>query len=160
MRQLIGICAGVGLVVLAYEIFTKRTSLAATKSRPRPRSPGKRWPNCLSTGFSALPPHAPVAVAIAAAVGIILPILRRIERIKPYVPSGLAMGIAFIVPAFNSLVMFYGLVIWLIWKWLWPASAEKYTFAVASGMIAGEGLIGIVNAGLTIAGVEPLFPLH
>jgi uncharacterized oligopeptide transporter (OPT) family protein len=110
----------------------------------------------LVKGFKALPPHAPEALAIAAAVGIILPLLRRIERIKPYVPSGLAMGIAFIVPAFNSLVMFYGLVIWLVWKWFWPAATEKYTFAVASGMIAGEGLMGIVNAGLTIAGVKPL----
>ena len=66
------------------------------------------------------------------------------------------MGIAFIVPASNSLVMFYGLIIWLVWKRLSPDTAEKYTFAVASGLIAGEGLIGIINAGLTIAGVEPL----
>src|SRR5262249_48753559 len=110
----------------------------------------------LVQGFSALPPHSSAAVVVAGSIGVILPILRRIERIKPYVPSGLAMGIAFIVPAFNSLVMFYGLVIWLFWKWLWPASAEKCTLAVASGMIAGEGLMGIVNAGLTIAGVQPL----
>jgi OPT family oligopeptide transporter len=154
--QLIGICAGVGLVVIAYEIFTTAYKLGSDQIPAPAAFAWKAMAELLVEGFSALPPHAPAAVAIAAAVGIILPILRRVERIKPYVPSGLAMGIAFIVPAFNSLVMFYGLVIWLVWKWLWPASAEKYTFAVASGLIAGEGLIGIVNAGLTIADVHPL----
>jgi uncharacterized oligopeptide transporter (OPT) family protein len=154
--QLIGICAGVVPVVVAYAIITAAHK-PGSEQLPAPAALAwKAMAELLVEGFSALPPHAPLALAIAAAVGVILPILRKVERIKPYVPSGLAMGIAFIVPAFNSLVMFYGLVVWLIWKWLSPASAEKYTFAVASGMIAGEGLIGIVNAGLTIAGVEPL----
>jgi uncharacterized oligopeptide transporter (OPT) family protein len=116
----------------------------------------KAMAELLVTGFDALPPHAELAVAVAAAVGIILPVLRRIESIKAYVPSGLAMGIAFIITPSHSLVMFYGLVVWLIWKMLWPAAAEKYTFAVASGLIAGEGLMGIVNAGLTMAGVPSL----
>ena len=66
------------------------------------------------------------------------------------------MGIAFIIPAYYSLVMFYGLVIWWIWKQVNPDAVQRYNFAVASGLIAGEGLMGIVNAALTFAGVEPL----
>lgn len=154
--QLIGILAGVGFVVAAYEIFTRAYKLGSDEVPAPAAFAWKAMAELLVDGFGALPPYAPVAVAIATTVGIILPILRRVERFKPYVPSGLAMGIAFIIPPDNSLVMFYGLAIWLIWKWLWPAAAEKYTFAVASGMIAGEGLIGIFNAGLTIAGVQPL----
>ena len=49
--------------------------------------------------------------------------------------------------------MFYGLVAWWIWKQCAPTSAAKFTFAIASGVIAGEGLMGIVNAGLTLLGV-------
>lgn len=64
------------------------------------------------------------------------------------------MGIAFIIPAYYSLVMFYGLVAWWIWKQVSPVAADKLTFAVASGLIAGEGLMGIVNAALTLVGVE------
>jgi putative OPT family oligopeptide transporter len=154
--QLIGICAGVVLVVPVYRIFTAAYKLGSDQIPAPAAFAWKAMAELLVEGFQALPPHAPTALVAAAVVGIVLPVLRRIERIKPYVPSGLAMGIAFIVPAFNSLVMFYGLVIWLFWKWRWPASSEKYTFAVASGMIAGEGLMGIVNAGLTIAGVQPL----
>ena len=154
--QLIGICAGLIPVIVAYDILTKAHPPGSDQVPAPAALAWKAMAELLVKGFNALPPHAPAAVAVAATVGIILPILRRIERIKPYVPSGLAMGIAFIVPAFNSLVMFYGLVIWLCWKWRWPAAAEKYNYAVASGMIVGEGFIGIVNAGLTIVGVPHL----
>jgi uncharacterized oligopeptide transporter (OPT) family protein len=109
----------------------------------------------LTKGFSALPPHATIAVTIAAAVGVLLPALRLINSIKPYVPSGLAMGIGFIVLPESSLVMFLGLVAWFVWKRLSSGSAEKYTFVVAAGLLAGDGVIGLVKAGLTIAGVEP-----
>jgi uncharacterized oligopeptide transporter (OPT) family protein len=154
--QMIGICTGIVPVIVVYYVFTDAYELGS-KEIPAPAAfAWKAMAELLVNGVSALPPHAPVAVAIASTVGVILPILRRIDRVKAYVPSGLAMGIAFIVMPSHSLVMLYGLVAWLIWKRFWPAAAEKYTFAVASGMIAGEGLIGIVNAGLTIAGVEPL----
>lgn len=154
--QMLGVVAGLVLVIPVYILFTKAHKLGGEEIPAPAAQAWKAMAELLAAGFDALPPHASEALAIAAAVGVILPILRRIESIKAYVPSGLAMGIAFIVPAYNSLVMFLGLVIWLIWKAAAPAAAEKYTFAVASGLIAGEGLMGIVNAGLTIAGVKPL----
>jgi putative OPT family oligopeptide transporter len=153
--QLFGICAGLVVAVPVYAVFTWAHPLG---SEENPAPAGFAWKavaELLVEGFGALPPHAPAAMAIAAAAGIMFPALRQIKAIKPFVPSGLAIGIAFITYAFNSLSMFFGLVVWLIWKWRWPSAAEKYTFAVASGMIAGEGLLGIVNAGLTIAGVKP-----
>lgn len=156
IAQLIGICAGVGLVVIAYELVTSAHALGSDQVPAPAAFAWKAMAELLVEGLSALPPHAPIAVAIAAIVGAILPVLRKVESIRPYVPSGLALGIAFIIPAYNSLVMFHGLVVWLLWKWLFPDSAEKYTFAVASGLIAGEGIVGIFNAGLTLAGVQPL----
>lgn len=154
--QLTGICVGVVLVVPVYEIFTRAYKLGSEQVPAPAAFAWKAMAELLVNGFKSLPPHAPAALATAAAIGIILPILRRVERLKPVVPSGLAIGIAFIVPAYNSLVMFLGLLIWLLWRRVAPNSAEKYTFAVASGMIAGEGLVGIVNAGLTIAGVHAI----
>ena len=113
------------LVVPVYRIFTAAYELGSDQIPAPAAFAWKAMAELLVTASSACRLTHRRPLAIAAAVGIILPILRRIERIKPYVPSGLAMGIAFIVPAYNSLVMFYGLVIWLIWKWLWPAAAEK-----------------------------------
>jgi OPT family oligopeptide transporter len=154
--QLLGICAGVVLVVPVYRIFTSAYQIGSDQIPAPAAFAWKAMAELLASGLESLPPHAPTALAIAAAVGVLLPCLRRIERVKAYIPSGLAMGIAFIVPPSNSLVMFYGLVIWLLWKRASPRAAEQYTFAVASGLIAGEGLAGIVNAGLTILGVQPL----
>ncbi|MCH2597583.1 MAG: OPT/YSL family transporter [Pirellulales bacterium] len=85
---------------------------------------------------------------------MLIPFLRKIKAIQAFVPSGLAMGIAFIIPAFYSLVMFYGMCACWIWKMLTPQSVERFNFAVASGFIAGEGLMGIVNAALTLLGIE------
>jgi putative OPT family oligopeptide transporter len=156
LAQLVGICAGIVLVVPAYYLFTAAHQLGSDEIPAPAAFAWKAMAELLVQGFGALPPHAVPALAIAAAIGVILPSLRKIDRIKAYVPSGLAMGIAFIVPAFNSLVMFYGLVIYLIWKRLRPESADKYVFVVASGFIAGEGLMGLLKAGLTMAGLKPL----
>lgn len=156
IAQLWGICAGIILVVPVYTLFTTAYDLGSDEL---PAPAAKAWQAMavlLADGFDALPSGAPAAVGIAAAIGVLLPILRRNEKFKPYVPSGLAVGIAFIIPAFYSLVMLYGLGVYYVWKWLKPDSVDKYTFAVASGLIAGEGLMGIVNAALTIFGVKPL----
>jgi len=65
----------------------------------------------LTQGLDALPPNSAMAVLIAAIVGVLLPVLRKNQHIKAYVPSGMAMGIAFIVQAYYSLVMFLGLLL-------------------------------------------------
>jgi OPT family oligopeptide transporter len=157
VAQLIGIIAGVVPVIVVYRMFTHDPSALGGKELPAPAAMAwKAVAELLVKGFSELPPHALEAVAISASVGIILPLLRKIDRIKAYVPSGLAIGIAFIIFPSHSLVMFYGLVVWLVWKQMSPLSAEKYTFAVASGLIAGEGLMGIVRAGLDMANVPTL----
>ena len=153
LAQLCGICAGIVFVVPAYELLTWANELGG-KELPAPAAfAWKAVAELLVDGPEALPPHAVTAVMIAVICGVALSLLRTVEPIKEYVPSGLAAGIAFIVPAYFTLVMFNGLVIWLIWRKIAPQSADKFTYAVASGLIAGEGLMGIVNAGLTL--LEP-----
>ena len=111
----------------------------------------------LADGFGALPPNATWAIGLGAAFGVLMRLLpRMIPTAKNVLPSGLAFGIAFIVPAFYSLAMLVGAVLFQIWKHRKPGAAEKLGFAVASGLIAGDGLMGIVKAGLTLLGVETL----
>ncbi len=156
VAQLVGICAGVVFVVPVYYIFTTAWEIGG-KDLPAPSAfAWKAMAELLAGGFENLPPKALPALAIGAMIGGMFAILRRNPALKPYVPSGLAMGIAFIVPAFNSLVMFFGLLIWYIWRSINPTAMEKLNFAVAAGFIAGEGLLGIVNAVLTIFKVPTL----
>ena len=146
ISQLFGICAGVIFVVPVYYIFASAYPIGSEKLPAPAAFAWKAMAELLAKGLDALPLYSGYAVAAGTLLGIILPLLRRSEKIKPYVPSGLAVGIAFIIPAYYSLVMFYGLVIWLIWKKINPEAVQKFSFSLASGLIAGEGLMGIVNA--------------
>ncbi len=156
IAQLFGIGAGVLFVVPVYNIFTAGYELGGDKLPAPAAMAWKAMAELLAKGIDALPPQAISAVVLASIVGIAIPLLRKIERIKDWIPSGLAMGIAFIIPAYYSFVMFYGMVAWFIWKRRNPTAVEKFNFALASGLVAGEGLMGIVNAVLTILGVESI----
>jgi uncharacterized oligopeptide transporter (OPT) family protein len=85
-----------------------------------------------------------------------IPVLRTDKKLAPKLPSGLAIGIAFIIPAFYSMIMFFGAVAMVVWKKRSPQSFNRLGFAVASGFIAGEGLLGLVKAALTLLGVPTL----
>ena len=108
----------------------------------------------LSQGAEAMPQNSIYAVFGAIAFGVVLSLLKKVEKIKKYLPSGLAMGIAFIVPAYYSLAMCFGTVMAIIWKKSKPEQAAALGFAVASGLVAGEGLMGIVTAALTLLGIK------
>ncbi|MGE0791954.1 MAG: OPT family oligopeptide transporter [Sandaracinaceae bacterium] len=155
IAQLIGIAAGVVLVVPAYVLFTTAYPLDDPNT-PLPAPAAHSWKamaELLTQGLDALPQNAEWAVLIAAIAGVLFAVLRRVDSVKAYVPSGLACGIAFIIPAYYSFVMFYGLIAWFIWKQVSPKSLDRFNFALASGLVAGEGLMGLVNAGLTVAGI-------
>jgi len=151
--QLAGICVGILFAIPVFYLFTTAYELGSEELPAPAALAWKAMAELLKGGVSSLPPFALQAIVAAGLVGVVLAGLQRIPALKSYVPSGLALGIAFIIPAFYSLVMFFGLIIWLIWRKASASSAEKYTYAVASGLIAGEGLMGIVNAILTLMGI-------
>ncbi len=156
VAQLGGLVAGVIFVVPVFEILTHAWELGSDELPAPAAFAWKAMAEVLADGFGSLPPHAPMAIAIAGMLGASLPVLRLYPKLKPFVPSGLAFGIGFITLPEHAFNMFYGLVIWYIWRLVNPQAVEKLSFAVASGFIAGEGLMGIVNALLTIAGIESL----
>ena len=62
------------------------------------------------------------------------------------VPSAMGLGLAFVIPFWNTLSMFAGaLAAWVIEKKAKEVSVG-YTVPVASGMIAGESLMGVLMA--------------
>lgn len=155
VAQLGGVVAGVIFVVPVFEVLTNAYGLGSEKLPAPAAFAWKAMAEVLADGFDSLPPHATTAAAIAAVFGVALPCLRRVPSIKAFVPSGLAFGIGFITLPEHAFSMFYGLLIISVWKLFKAESAEKLSFAVASGFIAGEGLMGIVNAILTLTGIGP-----
>jgi uncharacterized oligopeptide transporter (OPT) family protein len=49
--------------------------------------------------------------------------------------------------------MCMGAIIAHYWQKKWPKNFELYCYAIAAGMMAGEGLGGVINAALQIGGV-------
>jgi uncharacterized oligopeptide transporter (OPT) family protein len=92
---------------------------------------------------------------IGCAVGIVLALIEDLvpKQLKKYTLSSTAVGIAFVIPAWNSISMFLGaLMAWIFFK-VSPTKAERYNIALASGFIAGESLIAVAVAALVALNV-------
>ena len=77
-------------------------------------------------------------------MGILLPLLERLmPKYKGWVPSAAGLGLAFTFAWYYSLLFFIGAVIGLLIEKKWPKVSEDFTFPVASGIIAGEALMGV-----------------
>ena len=148
IAQLAGICVGIPICAGVYKLFDSQYEIGIDESFPAPAANAwKAMAELLSGGFDQLPPMALPAIVAGACFGIALPVLRRfVKPIAPFIPSSLAMGIAFIVPAYYSVAMFLGSMMLVAWKRLSPASAAALAIAVASGLIAGEGITGVLSA--------------
>ncbi len=105
----------------------------------------------------SLPPYAPISVAIAAVIAVILTLLETYlpRHRRAYIPSAAGLGLGFVVGGFDSISMFLGsLIAWYLEK-RHAKFADNYTLAGASGIMAGASLMGIVI--IVFSQVVPLF---
>jgi uncharacterized oligopeptide transporter (OPT) family protein len=77
------------------------------------------------------------------------------EKYRDFLPNWGAIALSFVIPGpvFVNAAMLGALIaaVWRRWK---PESFEVYGYAIAAGMIAGEGMGGVVGAILQLAGVS------
>jgi uncharacterized oligopeptide transporter (OPT) family protein len=147
ISQLFGVIAGTLVSVPAYLFVVQRApERLGTAELPAPSA--KVWAGVaelLAKGIEALPDGALAAIAVGAAIGIALTLLEEFgpKRWRPWLPSTTGLGIAGVIPAFNSFAMFAGaLAAWAFAK-ARPKLADTYTVPVSSGLIAGESLMGV-----------------
>ncbi|MCP4809222.1 MAG: OPT family oligopeptide transporter [Proteobacteria bacterium] len=157
--QLIGIAFGIVSCVPIFLLFDAAYDIGGEELPAPAAHAWKAVAELLANGLDALPANAEFAVLGGICLGIAMPVLRKSlpKKYQDYVPSTLAMGIAMIVPAYYSVSMFLGAMILVAWKKLSPKTCLALSFAVASGLVAGEGLAGIPKAILVLLGVEPIF---
>ncbi|PCH38834.1 OPT oligopeptide transporter [Wolfiporia cocos MD-104 SS10] len=104
----------------------------------------------LSSGITALVLGGLVIVSTAVKYRFFAP------ETHKYFPNWNAVGIAMVLGPTNTypVAMMFGSLIAFLWRRRFPASWLMYGYAIAAGMIAGEGLGGIVNAALEIGKVS------
>lgn len=103
-------------------------------------------------GIDKLGHEARIAIVIAAVVGVVLALAEKLapKHVKAWIPSPYGLGLAFVLSGSSSIMMFIG-----------AAAAELFRrrqqiagiVPVASGLIAGESLMGVAFAVLKSAGI-------
>jgi len=154
--QLFGVLAGAAIVVPAFNLLVPTASVLGSEAFPAPGA--QVWAGVsqvLSGGVGALHPTARWAAAIGAVLGVVLVLVERWapKRVQPYIPSPSGVGLAIVIPAYNSVSIFIGALIAEVLRRKKKDLAEQTLVPVSSGFIAGESLMGILIAVLVAVGV-------
>jgi OPT family oligopeptide transporter len=154
--QLFGVVVGAIVVVPAFNLILPDPSVLGGEVWPAPSC--VVWAGVSQSfahGLGALHPTSKTAVAIGLALGVALALCEKFapRRLRPLLPSPSGLGIAMVLPCSNCIAMFLGAAAaeWLRRKR--PVLAEKTVVPVASGLIAGESLMGILIIVLALSGV-------
>jgi uncharacterized oligopeptide transporter (OPT) family protein len=111
--------------------------------------------NMFAGGLDNLGSEARVAIVIAGIAGIGLAVADKYAppRIKRFIPSPYGLGLAFVLSASNSIMMFIGAA---VAELLRRRNRGSGIVPIASGVIAGESLMGVVFAILKAKGIVPM----
>lgn len=154
IAQFLGVFVGAVVVVPAFYLLVPSPDILGGDKFPAPSAQvWKGVAELLAHGLSSLHISAQIALAIGAGTGIVISILDRFAptRVRVFVPSAMGLGIAFVIPFWNTLSIFIGAAIAHLAR---KTAAENYTIPVASGVIAGESLIGVFLALFSAMGVS------
>jgi uncharacterized oligopeptide transporter (OPT) family protein len=100
-------------------------------------------------GLENLHPMARAGIFWGLAIGVVLALLEAIfPRWKKYLPSPTGIGIGLLLPFFYPLAFFLGAVIAEIYGMLDEKNANRFVVPIASGIIAGESIMGVIVAAL------------
>ena len=154
LAQLSGTVVGTIVVVPAFYKLVPNPSILGSDRFPAPSAQVWRGvAELLARGIHSLHPTARWAMLVGALIGLALPLLElTFPKHKKYLPSAMGLGLALVIPAFNSVSMFIGAVLAAAWLKRNEARAEAYTIPIASGIIAGESLLGVAVALLAASG--------
>ena len=155
LAQFFGIFAGTLIVVPTFYILVPDAGALGSAQWPAPSA--QVWAavaRLLSEGFTALHPTARWGLFVGLGVGLVIPLLElAFPKARPYIPSATGIGLAMVIPFFNSFSMFLGALITLYLEKKHAQLADTYIVTTASGIIAGESLLGVFVALLAATGV-------
>lgn len=152
-RQVLAQCAGVAVGsvvgVLAYRALIPDPQMLLGEEWPAPAvATWKAVAETLADGFGAVPADARLAMIVAGVAGTALGIaeVRIGEAERRWLPSPVALGLAFVIPASISLVMFVGAALAALAARRIPEVARRFSVTIAAGLVAGESIAGVAAA--------------
>jgi len=150
IAQCFGILAGSIVGALVYlALIPDPQAMLLTETWPAPAvATWKAVAEALAHGLESVPPSARVAMLAGGAAGLVLGVLEALlpARRVVYLPSAVALGLAFVIPASISIMMFLGALAAWIFAMRWEPLATRFTIAAAAGLVAGESIVGVAAA--------------
>lgn len=109
----------------------------------------------------SVPVSSGIFACVLGAVAIVQVVVKRTllvgerEHYRAYLPNWMAVGVAFTLPqTVYSTASLMGATIGYAWMKKRRANYDVYMYAVAAGLIAGEGLGGVIGAALQLGGAS------
>ena len=141
LAQFYGVFFGVIAVVPAWYLMVP-TKAALEAFNPPATNMWRAVADLLTLGVNHLPSTALTAIVIGAIVGMILPVIEVLwPKAKPWLPSAMGLGLAWVVPFQNAFSFFIGAVIVSLWQKWDRKNSDTFAIPIASGLVAGESLV-------------------
>ncbi|HEY0726097.1 MAG TPA: OPT family oligopeptide transporter, partial [Pyrinomonadaceae bacterium] len=146
LAQFSGIFVGTVVTVLTFAVLVPNAQVLGTDQFPAPAA--QTWSAvaiALGQGLSSLEPFKLWLIVAGGVVGVLLtlaPVL--FPKYREYLPSASAFGLAWVFPWYYGLLFFLGALVALLLERQKPKLAEEFTLPVASGVVAGGSLMGVV----------------
>ena len=143
---------------ILYYVYTKNVTL------PSPNLPSviaqsyRGLAFTFADGFSTLPKNALALSLACGAVAVVFNIIHDVlvaEKYRCYCPSGVAFGVGLILLPGQILIECVGLAVQRIWLVLDPESCKKRDQQLGAAFLAGDGLAGVLQSLLDVAGGGP-----
>jgi uncharacterized oligopeptide transporter (OPT) family protein len=146
LAQFSGIFVGTVVSVLTFAVLVPNAQVLGTDQFPAPAA--QTWSAvaiALGQGLSSLESVKLWLIFAGGIVGVLLtlaPVL--VPKYQERLPSASAFGLAWVFPWYYALLFFLGALVALLLERRKPKLAEEFTLPVASGVVAGGSLMGVV----------------
>src|SRR5438128_8444715 len=146
LAQFSGIFVGTVVSVLTFAVLVPDAQVLGTDQFPAPAA--QTWSAvaiALGHGLSSLESVKLWLIFVGGVVGVVLtlaPVL--LPKYQEYLPSASAFGLAWVFHWYYGLLFFLGALVALLLERRKPKLAEEFTLPVASGVVAGGSLMGVV----------------
>jgi putative OPT family oligopeptide transporter len=146
LAQFSGIFVGTVVSVLTFAVLVPDAQVLGTDQFPAPAA--QTWAAvaiALGRSLSSLESVKLWLIFAGSVAGVLLtlaPVL--FPKYREYLPSASAFGLAWVFPWYYALLFFLGALIALLLERRKPKLAAQFTLPVASGVVAGGSLMGVV----------------
>ncbi len=148
--QLAGVATGAAAAAVAFWLIDSAYGIG-TEAMPSPAAMSwKATADAVAGGTDSMPAGAPMAALGGALAGVLLTLGERSQALRRFLPSAVAVGIGFIVPAMIAFTLGLSAIAFALVARRAPGWTQRSAPSLASGLILGEASAGVVIAAIAV----------